>query len=332
MALRVFHSAQEWAAGVPQECRAVLTIGNFDGVHTGHQRILRALDQRAAALRAADPAGAARVQTAAVTFDPHPLKFLRPAEAPALITTLGQRLAAFADAGLDAALVLPFDADLARIPAREFAGQVLVKQLRVRSILVGENFRFGYRHAGDVPLLTELGRQHGFDVDIIPPQVYRGKLVSSTLVREAVAAGRLSYAARLLGKAFALTGTIQPGEGRGRQMKFPTLNLAWEQELMPCPGVYSGETVLQGHSYASAINVGFRPTFHGARITVESHLLNYSGTVDSGAMEVRFCFRLRDEKKFSGPEELRRQIARDVARTERYMAVCCRVKATAGQV
>jgi riboflavin kinase/FMN adenylyltransferase len=312
MPLAVLHSLGEWTARFGGAgAGTVLTVGNFDGVHRGHQKILNEVLVRARAVSAV---------AAAVTFDPHPLKVLRPAESPILISTLAQRLAGIEAAGLDAALVLLFNRELSQLSPEEFVHTILVEKLGVRGILVGDNFRFGHRQAGDVRLLAELGRKYRFDVEIVKPVVVRGEVVSSTAIRQAVQRGEVEVAGRLLGRPFALTGQIQRGEGRGAKVLFPTLNLAAEQELLPARGVYATETLLDGRCYRSATNVGVRPTFDGSGLTVESHLFGFSAQVTSGAMEVRFWKRLREEKKFSGVDELRAQIAKDIARARSFFA------------
>ena len=299
----ILHSAEEWRAKFgPSGVRATLSVGNFDGLHLGHRKILQQVVERARA---------AGTIAAVVTFDPHPLKVLRPAQAPPLVQTLGQRLAGIQSMGLDAAAVLHFDAALAALPATKFVTDVLVNSLRAATILVGQTFRFGHRQAGDVALLQELGAQLGFAVEIVPPVVVAGQAVSSTAVRRAVLDGRPGDAARLLGRPFTLTGAIERGSGRGSTILFPTLNLLPEQELLPKTGVYATEVKIAGKLYGAATNVGFRPTFDGTRLTIESHLFDFSEKLSAGRLEVLFWERLRDERKFTGPEELRRQIAAD---------------------
>lgn len=310
MSLEVLHSPAEWAARFgPSRAQTALTVGNFDGIHLGHQKILCSVVERARATHAV---------ALAVTFDPHPLKILRPAEAQPLISTLAQRLEGLEQLGLDAALVLKFDLDLSRLSPEDFVRGILVEQLCVASILVGENFRFGYRQAGDVKLLAELGRRFGFAVEIVPPVVVRGEVVSSTAIRRAVSEGRVDRAGRLLGRPFALSGEIRPGTGQGSRIVFPTLNLLPSQELLPAIGVYATETQVAGRLYRSATNVGVRPTFDGSRLTVESHLFDFSAKITSGPMEIRFWKRLREERKFSGPEALRAQISKDLGRVRRF--------------
>jgi riboflavin kinase/FMN adenylyltransferase len=257
---------------------------------------------------------------AVITFDPHPMRLLRPEQAPPMIQTIAQRIAGFEQLGLEAALVMNFDRALSQLSAEDFIERILVQCVRVGTILVGANFCFGHRGAGDVCMLGEYGKLRGFDVEIVPPVEVRGQVVSSTAVRTAVASGNVADAILLLGREFALTGEIRPGAGRGSTILFPTLNLAPEQELMPKLGVYATESVVGGTLYASVTNVGTRPTFNGQGVTIESHLLGFSDRVTSGRLEVRFHARLRDERKFSGVDALREQIARDILAAQEYFA------------
>ncbi len=310
MPFAALHSPVEWRSRYGHgRAHTILTVGNFDGIHLGHQKILREVVARARVLS---------VMSAAVTFDPHPLRVLRPSEAPPMILTLAQRLAGLERIGLDTALVLKFDLALSRLGPEDFVRGILVEQLGLKAILVGENFRFGHRQAGDVRLLSELGRRLGFSVEIVPPVVVRGEIVSSTAIRQAVQEGRVERGARLLGQPFALTGEIRSGTSQGSRVVFPTLNLAVEQELLPGIGVYATETEVAGRTYRSATNVGLRPTFDGRNLTVESHLFDFSEKMTSGRMEVQFWKRLRDERKFSGPDALRAQIAKDLARARSF--------------
>jgi riboflavin kinase/FMN adenylyltransferase len=312
--LSAFSSSQAWASRYAAFGHtSVLAIGNFDGIHLGHQAILRTTVERARALNAV---------STALTFDPSPRKVLRPETAPPRLSTNAQRMEWFNALGLEAVVVLPFTLDLARLSPEEFVDQILLRDLHVKAVLVGENFRFGHRQAGDVKLLSELGAIHGFNVVIVPPVVYRGEVVSSTIIRREVAEGDVSHAARLLGRPFALTGEVVSGTGTGRRFTFPTLNLAAEQELLPARGVYITRSCLEGEtrSHRSVTNIGMRPTFNGSSLSVETHLLDTELATAPKRMEVRFCNRLREEKKFSGPEELRAQIARDIARANKYFS------------
>ena len=311
-ALARFASAEEWTARLGEKRKpTVVTIGNFDGVHLGHQRILFGVIERARAEKATP---------AVLTFFPHPSRVLRPSQAPPLLMTLEQRLAAVEAAGIEAALVLRFDAELAKVTAEAFVKRFVVETLRARAVMVGGNFRFGHRQAGDAKLLGELGRRWGFEEHIVPPVEIDGVVVSSSAMRQALAEGKVEEAARLLGRPFALAGEIRPGTGQGRKLVVPTLNLATEQECLPKMGVYATEALVEGKCYQSATNVGVRPTFDGGRLAIESHLLDFSKDLSSGPMEVRFLKRLRDEQKFSGPETLREQVLKDIAEAKEFFA------------
>jgi riboflavin kinase / FMN adenylyltransferase len=311
MSFLVFKSIEEWANGIGGDRRTVVAVGTFDGLHVGHRKILESVRKRAHA--------SGHLGTA-VTFDPHPMRLLLPNRAPFLIQTLSQRLAGFEELGLDAALVLRFDRALSLVSAEEFIERILVQGLHASAILVGENFRFGHRGAGDVRLLGEFGKRCGFDVQIIPPVEVGGGIVSSTAIRTEIASGNVAAAIPLLGRPFSLTGEIRSGEGRGRTILFPTLNLAPEQELLPKLGVYATESILSGNTYASVTNVGTRPTFNGTGVTVESHLLGFDETVTGGRMELRILQRVRDEQKFSGVDALRAQIAQDIEAARKFFA------------
>jgi riboflavin kinase/FMN adenylyltransferase len=311
MAFLAFKSIEEWAAHFGDARRTAVTVGNFDGLHVGHRKILQSVGERA---------HATGQRAAVITFDPHPMRVLRPDRAPLMIQTLSQRLAGFERMGLDAALVLRFDHALSLVSAEEFIERILVGGLRTGAILVGANFRFGHRGAGDVRLLENLGKRNGFTVEIVSPVEVDGQIVSSTAIRVAVAGGDVARAFPLLGRAFSLTGEICGGAGRGRTILFPTLNLAPNQELLPKLGVYATESILDGRVYSSVTNVGTRPTFNGAGVTVESHLFGFSENVTRGAMEVRFHVRIRDEQKFSGPDALRAQIASDIEAARRFFS------------
>jgi riboflavin kinase / FMN adenylyltransferase len=310
MAFAVVHSAEEWIArfGNPRR-RAVVTIGNFDGVHVGHQQILHAVLDQA---RSADALGAV------LTFDPHPARVLRPAEAPALLQTIQQRLAAIEAVGIDAVLVMHFDAELSKVSPDDFVRRFLLDAMAAQTVLVGGNFQFGYRGSGDAKLLSDLGERWGFTVEIVQPVIENGVVVSSTAIRNAVREGRVDDARRMLGRPYALEGEIRTGTGQGRKLVVPTLNLATDQEVLPKVGVYATEAVVAGKTYRAATNVGMRPTFDGARLTIESYLFDFSENLTGGRLDVRFWQRLRDERKFSGPAELREQVLKDIEQAKDY--------------
>ena len=312
MPFAIVQSEAEWAAlaGQPGE-PTVVTVGNFDGVHLGHQRVLGTVHELARQ---------AHCKSAVLTFFPHPARVLRPKEAPPLLMTLDQRVDAIRQLGIDTAFILRFDMQLAAVSAEDFVRRYLVEMLRARTVLVGGNFRFGHRQAGDVKLLVQLGERWGFDVKTLPPVIKDGIVVSSTAIRGALRDGRVEDARNLLGRPYALDGEIRTGSGQGRKLIVPTLNLATEQEMLPKNGVYATEVTVQEKAYRAATNVGFRPTFDGGHITIESHLFDFSENLTSGKMEVHFWARLRDEQKFSGPDALRRQVLKDIDEARRYFA------------
>ena len=310
MALAIVHSPEEWVERFrAQRKPAAVTIGNFDGVHLGHQLILRRVMDRA---RNAGWIGAV------LTFYPHPARVLRPDAAPGLLETLEQRLAAIGALGVDAALVARFDADLAKLEPEAFVRRFLVEAMRAQAVLIGGNFRFGHRQAGDAHLLADLGRRFGFEVEIVPPVTANGVVISSTAIRNALRDGKVEEVRQMMGRPFALEGKIQTGTGQGRKFVVPTLNLATEQELLPKTGVYATEAIVAGKTYRAATNVGMRPTFDGKHTTIESHLFEFSDNLTSGDLEIRFWARLRDERKFSGPAELREQILRDIEKAKDF--------------
>lgn len=316
--ITIARSADEWLRkfGDLQE-RTVVTVGNFDGVHLGHQKILRAVEDYYT-LHANLYKQPKFLIPTVLTFYPHPACILRPEKAPALLMTLEQRLEAIEKAGMQAALVLNFTRELSQLMPEEFARRYLAETLHTAAIFVGQNFRFGHRQAGDVELLREFGRRWDFEVEVIPPVVVDGVVVSSTAIRQALREGRVEDAHKLLGRPYALAGEIRPGTGQGSKLVVPTLNLATNQELLPKHGVYATEVLLDGCAYQAATNVGVRPTFDGATTTVESHLLDFDEDRRTGPMEVRFLIRLRDEQKFANPQALREQVLRDIERAHGY--------------
>ncbi len=313
--LFVFSAAEKWREYyAPSGRNSVLAIGNFDGIHLGHQAILQ---------EAADRAAKSGSVATALTFEPAPRKILRPETAPKRLSTNEQRLEWFRVVGVEAAVVMPFTLELSKLSPQEFVAKILVEQLRVQLVLVGENFRFGHKQAGDAQLLRQLGTEHGFEVVTIPPVEAHGEVVSSTVIRREIADGDVTQAGRLLGRPFVLTGAIVGGTGTGRKFTFPTLNLRPDQELLPATGVYITRTLLEGETQSrrSVTNIGVRPTFNGSALTVETHLLDFSGEISAQRMELRFWKRLRPEKKFSGPEELRARIAKDIASANRFFSL-----------
>jgi len=257
---------------------------------------------------------------AAITFEPHPIKFLSPAHAPKLLTPFPRKVRLIAASGIDMLVVLPFNRELAHLSPLEFVRNILVQPLHTVAILVGPNFRFGYRQAGDVEILAELGRQEGFVVEMLPLLEVRGQKVSSTRVRELLVEGSVHVANRLLGRAFSAFGPIVAGMGVGHKHTVPTLNLAPVEEQLPKIGVYVSRTKVGGKLYDSVTNVGHKPTFgDNQRLTVETFLLDFpGGEILEPQMEIEFLYRLRDEIKFQNPAILKVQIQEDARRSLKF--------------
>jgi riboflavin kinase/FMN adenylyltransferase len=292
--------------------RTIVSIGNFDGVHIGHQFILERLRLSAAARSS---------RSVAVTFDPHPLQFLRPESCPRLITPIETRLELLRDAGVDAVLVLPFTAELSRMRAAEFVTAIVHDALRAVEVHEGTNFRFGYRAEGGTKELTELGHALDFAVVIHAACQVRGFTVSSSKIRELLSQGRLSTARALLGHGFFVDSTPAGGRGIGSTLTVPTINLAPYQDLLPANGVYVTRLRIAGEWFDAVTNVGNRPTFGADSFAVESHLLNFRPIPldDHTPLRLLFYRRLREERKWPSAEALKEQILRDVVRAKRYL-------------
>jgi riboflavin kinase/FMN adenylyltransferase len=301
--MRAFRSLAEVPADFGP---SVLAIGNFDGVHAGHRVILR---------RVATIARERGLTPAVLTFDPHPAQVLAPERAPKLISTIAQRLRRMESEGVEAAMLLAFSRELAQLSPEEFARRALAEKLHARVVIIGEDFRFGYQQAGDLATMTLLGEKLGFEVESAGTIQRRGARISSTAVRKLVEAGQVSKACRMLGAPFALEGAVVKGHGIGRKQTVPTLNLAPENELLPPVGVYVTETWDEeaGRRWKSITNVGYRPTFEGQGLSVETFLLDPFDGETPERIEVNFLRFVREERKFDSPELLRAQIMRDVA-------------------
>ena len=283
----------------------VLTLGNFDGVHAAHRQVLEQAAERARTLA---------LPAAVVTFDPHPTVIVAPERKPKLLMTLPQRLEIFAAAGMDLAWVIPFSRAFSELAPRTFL-EHLQRALAPRELHVGRQFRFGKDRAGDLETLEAWGADAGCEIHGHALRAHDGGHLSSTRIRAALSEGDVAEAAALLGHPYALTGIVVEGERRGRHLGFPTANLAWEQEQLPAFGVYASEVsgAHLGSPRRGLTNVGEKPTFGGRAVTVETHIPGFSGDLYGAHLEVRFLHRLRGEMKFGDVEELRAQIARDVA-------------------
>lgn len=306
--MQVFHGIDGIPSGYGP---TVVSVGNFDGVHCGHRSILAHMSLSARRLGA---------RSVVVTFDPHPMRVLRPARAPRLITPMPHRLELLAQTGLDAVVVLPFNAELAAMQAEHFATSLLRDALAAVEVHEGENFRFGHGARAGVAELARLGKSLGFEVCVEPALHRRGMPVSSSKVRQLIATGHVRQARSLLGRAFSIRSTQARGRGIGSRLVVPTINLADYDELLPAIGVYITCTRIGGEIFESVTNVGHRPTFGESSFAIESHLLNFRPLDFDGAVPVELTFldRIRPEIKWSSAEALKAQIACDVARAQRY--------------
>jgi riboflavin kinase/FMN adenylyltransferase len=312
--------------------RSIATIGNFDGVHRGHQWVIAKVVARARALG---------ISSVAITFDPHPARVIRPDFSQPLITPLAEKLALLRSTGIDAVLILPFTDELSRMSARNFATDVLEHALHVTELHEGENFRFGYQAEAGIESLEALGRELGFGVRVYAPHTVRGHAVSSSTIRRLITEGDLSHVRALLGRPFAILGTPASGRGYGTRYTVPTINLAPYTELLPANGVYitaltiglkiapgasgeTSETKQASETFDAVTNVGNRPTFGADSFTVESHLLNFHPiALDRDTpITLQFFRRLRPEIRWPNPEALREQIGRDVAKARRFFSLC----------
>jgi riboflavin kinase / FMN adenylyltransferase len=289
----------------------LLSVGNFDGVHRAHTRVLSNL-----VLRAREQG----LKAVAVTFEPHPMRILRPDSGLKLLTPTPERLRLLEATGLDAVLLLPFTRDLSLMTPQLFAHDILKERLKAREVHEGYNFHFGNKAAGNVDLLAELGREMGFEVKVYPEMRLRGEPVSSTRIRDLLSEGRVSRARHLLGRPFSILSTPGRGRGYGSQYTVPTINLSRYEELVSKDGVYVARTRVGEDCFDSVTNVGNRPTFATESFAIETHLFNFHPLELSPETEVEIHFlqRLRDEIRFPSVEALRGQIGRDVARAQRY--------------
>ena len=286
-------------------------IGNFDGVHCGHRQILAAAIAEAQSLHG---------RSVAITFDPHPDQFLHPADAPRLLTPMPERLRLLAATGIDAALVLPFDATLAGLPARDFVHRILIDALGVRGLHEGSNFRFGRRAEAGVAELAGFGLEFGFRLQVHPALHVHGLEVSSSAVRALLQAGDMKRARWMLGHPFAVRSTPVRDRGVGTRLLVPTVNLAPYEGLLPAFGVYVTRLTVGNRRFQAVTNVGNRPTFAGAGFSVETHILDFEPVDldEQTPIEIEFLFRLRAEVAWPSPEALKAQIFRDVAHAQRY--------------
>lgn len=285
----------------------VLTIGNFDGVHLGHIALFDKVKEIARKIEG---------QSAVMTFEPHPIKLMKPGNGPPLITPTRQKLKLIDNSGIDVIFSIPFTREFAAISARDFVQDILVDKIGINELVVGYDYAFGHRREGNIELLQELGRDLGFGVRVLEPVRVDHTLVSSTSIRNLVLEGDLAEAKRLLGRDYQICGTVVKGKDRGgRLLGFPTANLELIDELTPKVGVYAVEVLIDDQTHNGLANIGYNPTFGKGPFSVETHILDFSGDLLGKTIKVNFIKRLRDEKTFDTAEELADQISQDVLRT-----------------
>ncbi len=286
-----------------RQAAASLTVGNFDGVHLGHQELLR---------RTVARAKATGTTSVALTFSPHPIRFFSPRARFYEITSLDEKAALIAWFGIETIVVESFTGDVGRMWPEEFAREIVARRLHARHVIVGYDFTFGRNRTGSPSMLCEMGKGLGFEVEVVPPLVRGGLIVSSTRIRELLLAGRVREAEELMCRPYRITGPVIRGAGRGKNLGYPTANIQYSQELIPLPGVYIVEAEVSGSRIRGVANVGFNPTFGENSLGVEVHLLDYSGDLYGREVSIYFRDRIRDERKFRSAEELVRQIDKDV--------------------
>jgi riboflavin kinase/FMN adenylyltransferase len=293
---------------------SAITIGNFDGVHLGHRAVVRQL--RLAAYNGG-------WKSTVLTFDPHPTRVVAPERARKLMTTPEERARLMLELGVQQVLILPFDAEVSQLAPEAFAEELLARRMGARAVLVGENFRFGCRQAGNVQTLEALGQRLGFAVEVLAPVRFRGQIVSSSLIRRLITEGRVTLAARLLGRPYAIEGRVVSGRGVGSKQTVPTLNMKTHAEVIPAAGVY----VTRANGADAVTNIGYRPTFgESEQLTIETFLLGAAPAEHTERLTLEFLGRLREERKFASPEALKARILFDARTAGRYFrrskAIC----------
>jgi riboflavin kinase / FMN adenylyltransferase len=306
--MKIFHGIENANIAKP----TVLTLGVFDGLHLGHQRIMTRVVERAKEIGAV---------ATAITFDPHPRAVLHPESAPPLLQTLDQRLANLEVLGLGQAIVIAFDRDFASQPAERFLADVIHDRLHAREVYLGHGFAFGKDRGGNIDLLRSVGARLGFVADEVEEVRVHGLRVSSSRIRDLLAQGRVNLARRMLGRPYGVEGIIIRGNRRGHTIGFPTANLRPHNRVIPKFGVYATATLIDGVWRKSITNIGVRPTFEDAADpSIESYIFDFDGDLYGDVLRVRFLHRIRDERKFSGIDELKAQIERDTRRARNYFA------------
>jgi riboflavin kinase/FMN adenylyltransferase len=306
--MKIFHGTENANIQKP----TVLTLGVFDGLHLGHQRIMQTVLERAREVGA---------HATAITFDPHPRAVLHPESAPPLLQTLDQRLANFEVLGIEQAIVIQFDEEFASQPAEDFMHEIVHDRLHAKEVYLGKGFAFGKNRGGNIDLLRKMSSELGFFSDEVPEVRLRGQRISSSRIRHLLAEGRVNLTRRMLGRPYGVEGVIIRGNRRGHTIGFPTANLHPHNRVIPKFGVYATATLIDGTWRRSITNIGVRPTF-GADLepSIESFIFDFDGELYGDVLRVRFLHRIRDERKFGGIAELKAQIERDTARALNYFS------------
>jgi riboflavin kinase/FMN adenylyltransferase len=306
--MKIFHGTDNARISRP----TVLTLGVFDGLHLGHQRIMQTVVERARAVDA--------VPTA-ITFDPHPRAVLFPENTPPLLQTLDQRLAAFEVLGIEQAIVVRFNKDFAAQDAEVFLRKIVHDRLHAKEVYLGKGFAFGKNRGGNIELLRRMSRELGFFADEVEEVCLRNQRISSSRIRQLLADGKTNLARRMLGRPYGVEGVIIRGDQRGRTIGFPTANLKPKNRVIPKYGVYATATLIDNVWRKSITNIGVRPTFENeTEPSIETYIFNYTGDLYGDVLRVRFLHRIRDERKFGGIEELKAQIERDTRRALSYFS------------
>jgi riboflavin kinase/FMN adenylyltransferase len=304
--MKIFHGTENANIMRP----TVLTLGVFDGLHLGHQKIMRTVVERANAANAAPTV---------LTFDPHPRAVLHPESAPPLLQTLDQRLANFEVLGIEQAIVIPFTPEFADNPADDFLREIIHDRLQAKEVYLGKGFAFGKDRGGDIGLLRKMSAELGFFADEVDEVRLRGMRISSSRIRQLLAEGRVNLARRMLGRPYGVEGVIIRGNRRGHTIGFPTANLKPHNRVIPKFGVYATATLVEGTWRRSITNIGVRPTFENdAEPSIESYIFDFDGELYGDVLRVRFLHRNRDERTFAGIDELKAQIQKDTAQALNY--------------
>jgi len=306
--MKIFHGTENANILRP----TVLTLGVFDGLHIGHQQIMKKVAERAKAVGAA---------ATVMTFDPHPRAVLYPESAPPLLQTLDQRLANFEILGIEQAIIIPFDLDFAAIEAEEFLTDIVYERLQAKEVYLGKGFAFGKRRAGNIDLLRKLSGELGFFADEVDEVTLRGRRVSSSAIRKLLSTGHVNLARRMLGRPYGVEGVIERGAQRGRTIGFPTANLKPHNRVIPKFGVYATATLVEGSWRRSITNIGVRPTFENDNEpSIETYIFDLDQDLYGDVLRVRFLHRIRDERKFNGIDELTAQIKKDTLHAANYFS------------